>query len=187
MKTRKSCSNAKLATGTRAQVWHGTACHTSGGLLKKDLILNKHGRIVSRKKHHSEKKNIVSRLFKKGYKPFKGRFGVSKGRGDYGSRSSLKSYHSKKHPTSRSRSRSRKGGGPGTNYPLNPSPVSGLSGSESSVNVQFAAGMGGRRRKHKRGGFSMRSAISPAGIDGQGITNYGKDNNNVQFAAGMAA
>ena len=176
--THKDCNNAKINVGTRAQVWHGTACHTSGGLLKKDLIMNKHGRIVSRKKHHSEKKNIISRLFKKGYKPFKGKFGVSKGHGDYGSRSSFKSYKSKR------------GGGPGTGYSLSPMPVSGLNSSENSVNVQFAAGMGGRRKKRthkrKRGGFSMRSSISPAGIDGQGITDYGSGSNNVQFAAGMA-
>lgn len=36
--------------GSRAQVMHGTAVHTSGGLLKKDLKYNKQGRIVSVKK-----------------------------------------------------------------------------------------------------------------------------------------
>ncbi len=37
------------AIGTRAEVMHGTAHHTSGGLTKKHLKYNKHGRIVSRK------------------------------------------------------------------------------------------------------------------------------------------
>ena len=36
-------------TGTRAQVWHGTAKKTSGGLTKQQLMMNKHGRIVSKK------------------------------------------------------------------------------------------------------------------------------------------
>jgi DVNP family len=36
--------------GSRAQVMHGTAVKTAGGLTKKDLKYNKNGRIVSRKK-----------------------------------------------------------------------------------------------------------------------------------------
>ena len=36
--------------GSRAQVMHGTAHHTAGGLKKGDLKMNKWGRIVSRKK-----------------------------------------------------------------------------------------------------------------------------------------
>lgn len=36
--------------GTRAEVMHGTARQTSGGLTKKDLKYNKQGRIVSKKK-----------------------------------------------------------------------------------------------------------------------------------------
>jgi hypothetical protein len=38
------------AIGSRAQVMHGTAHHTKGGLTKKHLKYNKYGRIVSRKK-----------------------------------------------------------------------------------------------------------------------------------------
>jgi len=45
------------ALGTRAEVWHGTAEHTSGGLRKKDLMFNKKsGRIVSKVKHDLGKK-----------------------------------------------------------------------------------------------------------------------------------
>lgn len=36
------------AVGSRAQVFHGTAKHTSGGLTKSDLM-KKNGRIVSKK------------------------------------------------------------------------------------------------------------------------------------------
>ena len=35
--------------GSRAQVWHGTAKKTSGNLTKDKLMMNKHGRIVSKK------------------------------------------------------------------------------------------------------------------------------------------
>jgi hypothetical protein len=58
--------------GSKAEVFHGTAKHTSGGLKKKDLMRHK-GRIVSRKKHAAGKK-AIQRLFKAGYKPKKGTF-----------------------------------------------------------------------------------------------------------------
>jgi hypothetical protein len=60
-------------TGTRAQVWHGTAKKTSGGLTKNNLMKNKHGRIVSRRKHASGKKSIKN-LRKLGYVAKKGHF-----------------------------------------------------------------------------------------------------------------
>jgi hypothetical protein len=62
--------------GSRAEVWHGNAKKTTGGLTKKDLLKNKHGRIVSRKKHSMEKK--MKRLEKAGYKTKKGQFGAVK-------------------------------------------------------------------------------------------------------------
>ncbi len=61
------------AVGSRAQVFHGNADHTAGGLTKKDLIKNKHGEIVSRKKHLQAKKD--KRLEKAGYFTQKGKFG----------------------------------------------------------------------------------------------------------------
>jgi hypothetical protein len=61
------------AVGTKAQVYHGTAKHTSGGLTKKDLMKTKKGRIVSRKKHAAGKK-ALKRLLKAGYKAKKGTF-----------------------------------------------------------------------------------------------------------------
>ena len=68
--------------GSRAQVWHGTAYKTSGGLTKTDLKMNHHGRVVSKKKHFSAKKE--NRLVKAGYGTKKGKFGYVK----LGSRSS---------------------------------------------------------------------------------------------------
>lgn len=45
-----------MVVGTRAQVWHGTADRTAGGLTKKDLKL-KEGRIISKKQSTAGKKN----------------------------------------------------------------------------------------------------------------------------------
>ena len=61
-----------LTVGSKAQVWHGNAKHTSGGLTKKDLMKHK-GRIVSKKKHALGKK-AIRRLAKAGYKAKKGTF-----------------------------------------------------------------------------------------------------------------
>jgi hypothetical protein len=61
------------AVGSRAQVFHGNADHTPGGLKKKDLMKNKHGEIVSRKKHLQAKKD--NRLVKAGFLTKKGQFG----------------------------------------------------------------------------------------------------------------
>jgi len=41
----------KKALGSKAEVFNGTAHRTSGGLRRDDLMKNKRGRIVSKKKH----------------------------------------------------------------------------------------------------------------------------------------
>lgn len=77
-----------LRKGSRAQVWHGTALKTSGGLKKSDLLMNKNGRIVSKKKHNTAKKE--KRLEKAGYKAEKGKFGYVKSSGSSNSGSNGK-------------------------------------------------------------------------------------------------
>ena len=62
--------------GSRAKVWNGTAFKTKGNLTKKDLVFNKHGRIVSLKKHKTAKKE--KRLEKHGFFAQKGKFGYVK-------------------------------------------------------------------------------------------------------------
>jgi hypothetical protein len=84
----------EVLIGSRAQVMHGTAYKTSGELTKNDLIQNKNGRIVSKKKHNLEKR--VKRLIKAGYGTKKGHFGAVR----------LSGHHS----TSRRRTRRMKGG-----------------------------------------------------------------------------
>ncbi len=67
-----------MTTGSRAQVWHGTAEKTSGGLKKKDLKKTKDGRIVSRKMSDKMKKEGLKRLKDAGYTYEKGKFGAVK-------------------------------------------------------------------------------------------------------------
>lgn len=65
--------------GSRAQVWHKNAFKTEGGLTRDKLMMNKHGRVVSKSKHKSAKRENV--LGKAGYKTRKGVFGsIKKGK-----------------------------------------------------------------------------------------------------------
>ena len=66
----------EMLVGSRAQVWHETAHKTTGGLVRSDLLMNKHGRIVSRRKHKTEK--MRKRLWNHGYTTRKGKFGAVK-------------------------------------------------------------------------------------------------------------
>ena len=104
-----------MLIGTRAQVWHGTAYKTSGGLTHSHLMKNKSGRIVSKSKHVSAKKN--NRLVKAGYLTKKGHFGFVK-KGSKGKKS-----------------RKMRGG----MYALSPSPISGIKNDTGNA-VQFEAG-----------------------------------------------
>jgi hypothetical protein len=62
----------KVLVGSRAAVYHETAYKTPGGLTKKDLEQNKHGRIVSRKlaKLAITQKHLGDNLQKKGSHSF---------------------------------------------------------------------------------------------------------------------
>lgn len=53
--------------GSRAQVYHGSALKTSGGLLKEDLVKNKHGYIVSKRKLALSRKLKTNPLMSQGY------------------------------------------------------------------------------------------------------------------------
>jgi hypothetical protein len=115
-----------MLIGTRAQVWHGTAYKTTGGLTKSNIMKNKSGRIVSKSKYNSAKKD--NRLVKAGYGTKKGKFGFVKLNGT--------SKRGRK-------SRGKKGmkGGNGVNYSLSPTSYDGQgTGLGNSLNVQFAAG-----------------------------------------------
>ena len=109
--------------GTRAQVWHGTAYKTTGGLVKGDLIQNKAGRIVSKAKHATAKKE--KRLVKAGYGTKKGKFGYVLLNG-------------KKSRKSRRGSKKMRGG----MLALSPSDYDGRGVGTSGDAVQFRAGLG---------------------------------------------
>jgi len=76
----------ELLIGSRAQVFHGTAYKTPGNLTKSQILMNKHGRIVSSKKHSTAKRE--KRLEKAGYFTRKGKFGFVKKEGTRRSRGS---------------------------------------------------------------------------------------------------
>ena len=157
-----------LNIGSRRQVWNGTAKKTSGGLTKSDLIMS-HGRIVSKSKHFSAKKEM--RLLKHGYGTKKGKFGYVK-------------INSKKHR------RKMKGGHSSISRSLTPFGVDGQGitdyGSLGSIGVQEAAGMAG--------GSGMKSLLSSGsanwsgdGISGAGITDFNQQGSiGLQLEAGMS-
>jgi hypothetical protein len=120
--SKKVRGNFDRLIGSRAEVWHGSAYKTSGGLTKSDLLQNKSGRIVSKAKHSSAKRE--NRLVKAGYGTKKGKFGWV-GIGDKRGKSSRKS-------------RRMRGG----MYALSPSSYDGQGVSTGGNDVQFRAGMG---------------------------------------------
>ena len=63
----------QLSVGSKAQVFHGTALRTAGGLKKEDLMKTDKGRIVSKKQHASGLK-AIKRLRNAGYVAKKGEF-----------------------------------------------------------------------------------------------------------------
>jgi len=80
--------------GSRQQVWNGTSYKTEGNLVKSQLMMNKWGRIVSKNKHETAKKE--KRLEKAGYFAEKGKFGFvkkgSRGKSRRGSSRTKKTY-----------------------------------------------------------------------------------------------
>lgn len=162
--------------GSRRQVFNGSAHHTSGGLKKSDLMMSKNGRIVSKAKHITAKKE--NRLVKHGYGAKKGKFGYV--------------ILGKKGKKTAKRGKKMKGGS-GSNLPLTPAnfegeaPVMPDGDMESSVDVQMEAGQaGGRRRRtrRRRGGHAnIDMALSPTAYDGEGVGTSGVG---VQIVAGQA-
>lgn len=118
----------KKTIGTRAEVYHGTARRTSGGLTKGELMMNKHGRIVSKKKHATAKREM--RLLKHGYATKKGKFGFVK------TKSTKSAASRRSRGRSRSRSRRMRGGSPaevGGSYTLDTTSSGGVSPSNAST------------------------------------------------------
>jgi hypothetical protein len=109
------------AVGSRAQVMNGTCHHTKGGLTKKHLKYNKHGRIVSRKASMKAKK--ANRLVKAGFIPKKGQFKLFK-KGDG------------------KKSKKMRGGSYVKTQMLSPSTYDGKGVGTSGNAVQFEAGRG---------------------------------------------
>lgn len=173
--------------GSRAQVWHGTAAKTSGGLFKKDLKMNKHGEIVSLSKSKLQKRRTPHGV--PGYTPKKGVFRLfTKKHGRKSKRhggSGLSSLHSGSYPDSvgtadstapgtvfpttlgGGRRRRRRGGNLGAPYPGSVgsmSSPSGLGAGQASLmqngtplNMALTHGGTRRHRRRRHGGTSNRS------------------------------
>lgn len=73
--TKRRTKPYKTDEGSRLDVWNGKKIRTPGGLRKEDLMKNKWGKIVSKKKSvkMSDKKSNV--LFQQGWNAKKGTFG----------------------------------------------------------------------------------------------------------------
>lgn len=164
-----------LVIGSRRQVYNGTAHHTSGGLTKKKLFMTKNGRIVSKSKHFSAKKE--NRLKKHGYGAKKGKFGfvllkghkgksfkkgtrskTHPGRKNYTTKKGNKVFHRKKHYVRKSRK-------PYTKK------------SKKSRKTKKS------RKSRKMRGGSGHLPLSPANYDGAGVPTSGVE---LQEKAGQA-
>ena len=144
--------------GTRAQVWHGTAYKTTGGLTHAHLMQNKAGRIVSKAKHMTAKKE--KRLVKAGYGTKKGKFGYVK-------------------IGTKSRRNKRGGAAAAAGVPASPAAPLKMPVHTNNAAAAPMTKKGGRR--HKRGGMY---ALSPSAYDGKGVGTSGV---NLQFVAGNAS
>jgi hypothetical protein len=192
------------STGTRAQVWHGTAKKTPGGLTKQNLMMNKHGRIVSRRKHASGKKSI-KHLEKMGYKAKKGEFKLFRKHSEHKSRrmrggvlmpENLGAQAAVAAVGGRSR---RMRGGLGRSRRM----MGGVLMPENLGAQAAVAAVGGRSRrmmgglgrsrrmmgglgKSRRmmGGMALGGQLFPQDYNGQGVGTSGVD---LQFVAGNAA
>jgi hypothetical protein len=166
----------EMLIGTRAQVWHGTAYKTTGGLTHSDLMKNKSGRIVSKAKHNTAKKD--KRLIKAGYFTKKGHFGfVKKTRGGSASASTPSTSSV---PSSTSGSMSNTGSmSSSANAMLAKMPT--MPSTNATTMKKGGRNNRSRSRGRRGGGLGSAFALSPAPFDGKGV---GTSGNAVQFAAG---
>lgn len=144
-----------IVIGSRRQVYNGTAHHTSGGLTKNKLFMTKNGRIVSKSKHFSAKKD--KRLIKAGYGTKKGKFGFVLLKGHKKTKKAKKSKKSKKSK------KAKKGGS--VRLPLSPADYDGAGVGTSGVAVQEEAG--------QAGGYSGHLPLKPENYDGAGVGTSG--------------
>jgi hypothetical protein len=184
-----------MLIGTRAQVWHGTAFKTSGGLTKTHLLQNKNGRIVSRSKHSQAKKD--NRLVKSGYGTKKGTFGfvkLNKGKTKRGGATSANTASTStptSTPTSTSTSTPSGANASAIKAVIASKAMNNSSGSSSSMSSQKGGKRGGSKGGHKcgrrsKGTKKMRGgmlALSPHSYNGQNVKTSGVD---VQFIAGSS-
>ena len=69
----KTWNKYKQTTGSKAQVFHGTAKHTPGGVFKDGIKQKRNGRLVFLKASRSARR--TKNLWKSGFTAKKGKFG----------------------------------------------------------------------------------------------------------------
>ena len=97
-----------MKVGSKAQVFHGTAERTAGGLRTADLMQTAAGRIVSKKQHEQGKK-AINRLRAAGYVAKKGEFKLFTKKAKANSKKAKA--NSKKANSPKANSKTRKSGG----------------------------------------------------------------------------
>ena len=135
-----------LTIGSRAQVWHRTAKKTSGGLTRNHLMMNKSGRIVSKAKHNTAKKE--NRLLKHGYGTKKGKFGFVK----IGSRKNRKGM--------------KGGSGMGELSPADANADYMIKNVHAQPVTPLTRALVGGKRSRMRGGVVQGSGLYPADLNG---------------------
>lgn len=131
--------------GSKAEVYHETAKHTSGGLKKKDLMKHK-GRIISRKKHAAGKK-AIKHLRALGYIAKKGTFKLMRKSMEHKAptkKSHAKKSHAKKRH-GKSRSTRKRGGFWFEDKAAAPSVADMMKGAMGSVNMAAAKPYGAKQ------------------------------------------
>ncbi len=177
--------------GSRRQVWNGNAKHTSGGLTKSGLTMS-HGRIVSKAKHISAKKEM--RLLKHGYGTKKGKFGFVK----VGTKRNRK-MRGGMHNLSPLQLMEEGNGIAGQGItPGGPQTLAGMAGGRGRARSYGMAG-GDDYQPNIAGGGKMyggsgMQSLSPQGsaswagdgISGSGLTDFGAGSVGLQMQAGMS-
>jgi hypothetical protein len=166
--------------GSRAEVWHGTAMKTSGGLKKSQLMQNKHGRIVSRKKHATAKKE--NRLVKAGFGTKKGHFGYVTKDGS----TSRKGSRRRKHRGGMNSSGSRGLSSNSQNYGSDTSNSGSGSNAQKMMMMKQHSSSNSSNGSHRGGGFGPNSN-SNSNSNNSNYNNSNNSNNNSNNSGSMAS
>ena len=163
----------KFNIGSRAEVMHGTAKKTGGGLRKKDLKYNKRGKIVSKKASKTAKNN--NNLIKAGYITKKGVFGVFKIKG--GANSDYSDYNNYRYNSNNYNYYRRNSNNYNYNYYRHNSNNLSNSKSFNSSSTEESVNNGNNSKNSKNGNNGYNGNNGNNGNNGYNGYNGNNDNN----------